>query len=75
VDLSLLHLFFLITKALRCYCIGRGAVAIAAIAYSFLTPEERRHTLQIGVSIAVRGRRVPGMNLLVSLVWLSIEGR
>jgi hypothetical protein len=35
-------------------------VALAAIAYSFLTPEERRHTVKLGVSIGVRGRRDPG---------------
>jgi hypothetical protein len=34
-------------------------VAIAAIACRFLTPEERRHTLHIGVSIGVLGRRDP----------------
>jgi hypothetical protein len=48
----------------------RRGVAIAAITYSFLTPEKRRHTLQIGV----HGRRVPGLNLIVSQVWLRIEG-
>jgi hypothetical protein len=36
--------FFLITKLLRWYCLGGGVVAIAAVAYSFLTSEERRHT-------------------------------
>jgi hypothetical protein len=35
---------FLITKLLRCYCLGAGAVAIAAIAYNSLAPEEGRHT-------------------------------
>jgi hypothetical protein len=36
-------------------------VAITAVAYIFLTPEERRHTLQIGVSIRnVPRRRDPG---------------
>jgi hypothetical protein len=50
----------LIIKLLRCYCLGGGTVAITAVAYSFLTPEERRHTLQIGVSIGVPGRRDPG---------------
>jgi hypothetical protein len=44
-------LFFLITKLLRCYCLGEGTVAITAVAYNYITPEERRHTLQIGVSI------------------------
>jgi hypothetical protein len=38
----------------------RGAVAIAAIAYSLLPPEERRHTVNLGVSIGVPGRRDPG---------------
>jgi hypothetical protein len=52
--------------------LGRGAVAIAAIAYNSLTPEERRHILQIYVSIGVLGRREPGLNLLLSNVWLSI---
>jgi hypothetical protein len=59
VDLFL-DLFFLIIKLLRCYCLGKGAVAIAAIAYSFLTPEERRHTVKLGVSIGVPGLRDPG---------------
>jgi hypothetical protein len=59
VDLFL-DLFVLITKSLRCYCLGGGAVAIAAIAYSSLTPEERRHTLKLGVSIGVPGQRDPG---------------
>jgi hypothetical protein len=59
VDLFL-YLFILIAKLLRCYCLGGGAVAIAVIAYSFLTPEERRHTVKLGVSIGVPGRRDPG---------------
>jgi hypothetical protein len=46
----------------------QGVVAIAAIANISLTLEERRHTLQIGVSIGVHGRRVPGLNLLASHV-------
>jgi hypothetical protein len=51
----------LITKLLRCYCLGGGTVAITAVAYSYISPEERRHTLQIGVSIRnVPGRRDPG---------------
>jgi hypothetical protein len=49
-------------------------VAIAAIAYSFSTPEERRHTLQIGLSIGVHSRRVFGLNLIVSHVWLGHSG-
>jgi hypothetical protein len=36
--------FVLITKLLRYYRLGGGAVAIAAIAYSSSTPEERQHT-------------------------------
>jgi hypothetical protein len=59
VDLFL-DLFFLITKLSRCYCLGGGTVAITAVAYNFLTPEERRNTLQIGVSIGVPGPRDPG---------------
>jgi hypothetical protein len=55
-----LDLLFLITKLLRCYCLGGEVVAIAAIAYSILTPEERRHTMKLGVSIGVLGRRDPG---------------
>jgi hypothetical protein len=36
-------------------------VTIIAVAYTSLTPEKlRRHTLKIGVSIGVPGRRVPG---------------
>jgi hypothetical protein len=55
----------------------RGAVAIAAVAYSFYkTPEERRHTLQIGVSIgvAIHGRRVPVKISLICKVWLGYRG-
>jgi hypothetical protein len=59
VDLFL-DLFLLITKLLRCYCLGGGTVAITAVAYSLLTPEEHRHTLQIGASIGVPRRRYPG---------------
>jgi hypothetical protein len=33
--------------------VRRGALAIAAIAYSFLAPEERRHTVTLNVSIGV----------------------
>jgi hypothetical protein len=53
----------------------RGAVAIAAIAYSFLTPEERRHTMKLGVSIGVPGRRDPVPNLLISHEWQSRVAR
>jgi hypothetical protein len=35
-------------------------MAIAVIAGSILTPEERRHTVKLGVSIGVPGRRDPG---------------
>jgi hypothetical protein len=55
-----LDMFFLITKLLRFYCLGGGAVAIAVIAYTFFTPEERRHTVKLGVSVGVHGRRDPG---------------
>jgi hypothetical protein len=51
---------FLDYKNITLLLLRRGALAIAAIAYSFLTPEERRHTLQIGVSTGVHGRRDPG---------------
>jgi hypothetical protein len=34
----------------------------------FLASEERRHTLQIGVSIGVRGRRVPGPIVILSVL-------
>jgi hypothetical protein len=33
-----------------------------------LTSEERRHTVQIGVSICVHGRRIPGLIVLLSAV-------
>jgi hypothetical protein len=59
VDLFL-DLFFLSTKLLRYYRLGGGAVAIAVIAYSFSTPEERQHTVKLGVSIGVPGRGDPG---------------
>jgi hypothetical protein len=35
---------------------------------SFLRSKERRHTLQIGVSIGVLGRRVPGPIVLLSVL-------
>jgi hypothetical protein len=35
-------------------------VAIVVIAYSFLTLEERRRTVKLGISIGVHGRRDPG---------------
>jgi hypothetical protein len=50
-------------------------LAIVAIAFSSSTPEERRDTLHMGVSIGVPDRRVPGLNLLVSHVWLCIVDR
>jgi hypothetical protein len=43
-------------------------VAITAVAYSLITSEERRHTLQIGVSIGVRDRRLPGPIVLLSVL-------
>jgi hypothetical protein len=52
-----------------------GGVAITAIAYNYLTPEERRHIVKLGVSIRVHGQRERGLNLLVSHVWLGIETR
>jgi hypothetical protein len=52
----LVDYIFLLLKLLK-----RGeAVVTDAVAYSFLTPQERRHTLQIGVSTCVASRRVPG---------------
>jgi hypothetical protein len=66
-------MLFLITKFLCCYCLGGGTVA--AIPYRTLTPEERQHTLKLDVSIGVPCRRGPGLNLLVSHVWLGIETR
>jgi hypothetical protein len=48
--------------------IGGGTVAITTVAYSLLTSEERRHTLQIRVSIGVLGRRVPGPIVLQSIL-------
>jgi hypothetical protein len=41
-------------------------MAIIAVAYSFLTSEARWHTLHIGMSIGVPGRRVPGPIVLLS---------
>jgi hypothetical protein len=35
-------------------------VSITVIAYSFLTPEDRRYTVKLGVSIGVPGRRDTG---------------
>jgi hypothetical protein len=43
-------------------------VVITAIVYSFLTSEERRHTLQICVSIGVHGRRLPGPIVQLSVL-------
>jgi hypothetical protein len=46
-------------------------VGIAAVAYSFSTPEESRHTV-IGVSTSVLGGRVPGpIFALKCPIWLS----
>jgi hypothetical protein len=58
VDLFL-DMFFLDYKIITLLLLRRGAVAITAIAYSFLTPEERQHTVKLGVSIGVPGRRDP----------------
>jgi hypothetical protein len=52
--------FSLLKKYFYRYCLGEGTVAITAVAYSSLTPEERRHTWQIGVSVGIPVRRVPG---------------
>jgi hypothetical protein len=63
-------LFFLDYKIIKLLLLMRGgAVAIAAIAYSSLTPEERRHTVKLGVS------KRPGLNSLISPEWLGREAR
>jgi hypothetical protein len=49
----------------------RGAGEELRLLTVFLNPEDRRHTLQIGVSIGVPGRRELGLNLFLSHVWLS----
>jgi hypothetical protein len=46
-------------------------VAIAAVVYRFQTPEERRHTLTIGVSIGVHGRRVPGLIFALKMSYMA----
>jgi hypothetical protein len=43
-------------------------VAVTTVAYNCLTSKERRHTLQIGVSIGVHGRRVPSLIVLLSVL-------
>jgi hypothetical protein len=43
-------------------------MTIIAVAYGFLTYEERQHTLWIGVLIVVPGRRVPGPIVLLSVL-------
>jgi hypothetical protein len=49
-------------------------VAIAAGAYSLLTPEKRRHTLKIGVPIGILGRTVPGIVFALKCpIWLSFR--
>jgi hypothetical protein len=48
--------------------LGVGTVAITAVAYSFLTSEERWHTLEICVSAGVPIRRVPGPIVLLSVL-------
>jgi hypothetical protein len=49
-------------------------VAIAAVAYNCLFPEERRHTLHMGVSIGVHDRRVPGLIFALKCPpWLSFR--
>jgi hypothetical protein len=60
VDLLFRSYFFLDYKIIMLLLLRRGAVAIAVIAYSFLTPEERRHKVKLGVSIGIPGRRDPG---------------
>jgi hypothetical protein len=43
----------------------------------FFVSEERRHTLEIGVSLGLPGRRVPGLIVLLSVlndtVWMAIR--
>jgi hypothetical protein len=56
-----LDMFFFDCKIVTLLLLRRGgAVAIAVIVCSFFTPEERRHTVKLGVSIGVPGRRDPG---------------
>jgi hypothetical protein len=43
-------------------------MAITSVAYGILTSEDRRHTLQIGVSVGVPSRRVPGSIVLLSVL-------
>jgi hypothetical protein len=43
-------------------------VTTTTVAYSFSTPEERRHTLQMGVPMGVHGQRVPGPIVLLSVL-------
>jgi hypothetical protein len=70
-----LDLFFFIPKVLRCYYLGGGLWQLLRLLTDFLTPEERRHALHVSMSIGVNGRRVPGLDLLVSHVWLRIDGQ
>jgi hypothetical protein len=44
-------------------------MAITTVAYHFVTSEERRHTLQIGVSICLHGRRVLGQVALPCVIY------
>jgi hypothetical protein len=62
--ICLIDMVFLISKFMLLLLIGGGAMAIAALAYSFYkTPEERRRTaLEMAVSTSVLGRRVPCLN-------------
>jgi hypothetical protein len=52
-------------------------VAIVAIAYSFLTPEERRHTFMCEARCVDRctWSKRPGLNSLISPEWLGREAR
>jgi hypothetical protein len=53
-------MFVLDYKIIPLLLLRRGAVAIAVIAFSFVTLEERRHTVKLGVSVGALGRRDPG---------------
>jgi hypothetical protein len=70
-----LDLFFLITKLLRCYCLGGGTVAITAVAFSFFNSRGKStHIADRCVDRCTWSKR-PGPSLLISYVYRSRVAR
>jgi hypothetical protein len=74
-DLIILDMLFLDYKIITLLLLGRGAVAIAVIAYIFLNSRgTSTHIADRCVNKCTWSKR-PGLILIVSHVWLSMEGR